>query len=87
MGSYRGISLLSVVGKVYSEIPVDRVHKVAEGLINDEQGEFRAGKGFVDQIFTLKQIDEKAQEKKCRVYVGFMDLEKACDTVNREALW
>ena len=25
--------------------------------------------------------------KKCRVYVGFMDLEKAYDRVNREALW
>ena len=34
------------------------------GLIDDEQGDFR----FVDEIFTLKQIGEKAQEKKCRVY-------------------
>ena len=41
----------------------------------------------VDQIFTLKQIGKKAQEKKRRVYVGFMDLEKAYDSVNREALW
>ena len=29
----------------------------------------------------------KTREKKCRVYVGFMDLEKLYDTVNREALW
>ena len=41
----------------------------------------------VDQIFTLKQIVEKAQEKKWRVYVGFMDLKKAYDWVNWEALW
>ena len=27
--------------------------------------------GCVDQIFILKQICEKAQEKKWRVYVGF----------------
>ena len=38
-------------------------------------------------IFTLKQEGEKAQEKKHRVYVGFMDLEKAYDRFNREALW
>ena len=25
--------------------------------------------------------------KKCRVYVGFMDLEKAYDSVNRETIW
>ena len=43
--------------------------------------------GCVDQIFTLKQIGEKAREKKRRVHVSFVDLEKACDKVNREALW
>ena len=56
-------------------------------LIDDEQVSFRAGSGCVDQIFTLKQIGEKAREKKRRVYVGFIDLEKAFDRVNREALW
>ena len=56
---YSGISLVSVVGKIYryAGILVDRVHKVTEGLIDDEQGGFRAG--CVDQIFTLKQIGEK----------------------------
>ena len=43
------------------------------GLIDDEQRDFRAGRGCVDQIFTL--------------YVGFVDLEKAYDGVNKEALW
>ena len=56
-------------------------------LIDDEQGGFRAGKGGVDRIFTLKQIGEKTREKKSRAYVGFIDLEKAYDRVNREALW
>ena len=37
-------------------------------------------------MFTLKQICEKAREKKCRVYVGFIDLEKGCNRVNEEAL-
>ena len=33
------------------------------GSIDGEQGGFRAGRGGIDQIFTLKQIGEKAQEK------------------------
>ena len=33
-----GISLLSVMGKIYAGILVDKVHKVTEGLIDDEQG-------------------------------------------------
>ena len=45
------------------------------GLIDDEQGGLRAGRGCVDQIFTLKQIVEKARKKKCRVNVSFIDLE------------
>ena len=41
----RAISMLSMVGKIYAEILVDRVHRVTEGLIDDEQGAFRAGRG------------------------------------------
>ena len=37
-------------------------------------------------MFTRKQIGEKAQEKICRVYVGFIDLEKEYDRVNRKTL-
>ena len=52
-----------MVGKIYVGILVDRVHKMTEGLIDDEQGVVRAGRGCVGQNFTLKQIGEKAQEK------------------------
>ena len=55
-------------------------------MIDDEQGGFRAGRGFVDQIFTLMHIGEKAREKKCSVYMGFIDLDKAYNRVNRETL-
>ena len=45
-------------GKIYVGILVDRVLKVTEGLINDEEGGFRAGRGCVDQIFTLKHLEK-----------------------------
>ena len=57
--NYRDTRLLSVVEKIYARI---LVRKTTEGLIDDEQGGFRAGKGCVDQIFTPKQIGEKARE-------------------------
>ena len=62
--NYRGISLLSMVGKIYTGNLVDRVRTATGALIDDEQGGFRAGRGYVDQIFTLKQIGEKARKKK-----------------------
>ena len=43
--NYRGISLLSVVGKINEGIVVDRVCRVTGGLIDDEQGAFREGRG------------------------------------------
>ena len=51
------------------------------------KGNLEEGGGLVDQIFTLKQIGEKVREKKYRVYMGFIVLENAYDSVNREALW
>ena len=38
------------------------VRRVTEGLMDDEQEDFRVGKGDAYQFFTLKQISEKAQE-------------------------
>ena len=56
-------------------------------MIDDEQGVFKARRVCVDQILTLKQTGEKAQKKKCRVYEGFIDLEKEYNRINSEALW
>ena len=56
-------------------ILVDRVRRVTRGLIDDEQEGFREGMGCVDQIITLKQIGEEAQEKKCSV-CGFYRFRK-----------
>ena len=69
--------MLSVGGKIHAGILVDRVRRVTEGLIDDEQGGFRAERGCVDKI-TLKQIEKNVE------YVGFMDLEKPSDRVNKE---
>ena len=63
-------------GKIYARILLDRVRRVIRGLIDDEQGGFRAGRGCVNQNLTLKQIGEKAREKKRRVYVSFINFER-----------
>ena len=60
---YRGVSLLKVFRKIYAGIFADIAHRVTEGLIDDEQGGFRAWRGCVHQIFTIRQIGEKAYEK------------------------
>ena len=41
--NYRGIYLLSVVGKIYAGILVDRFHRVTGVLTDNEKEGFRAG--------------------------------------------
>jgi len=40
-GNYRGISLLSVVGKVYGSVLIEKVKRITEEKIGEEQGGFR----------------------------------------------
>lgn len=83
----RGISLLSVVGKVYGRVLINRIKDKTENAILEVQGGFRRGRGCMNQIFTVRQICEKYLAKGKEVYVAFMDLEKAYDRVDREAMW
>ncbi len=84
---FRGISLLSVVGKAYGKVLIKRVREGTEGVICDEQGGFRRGRGCMDQIFALRQVCKKYLAKGKEVFWAFMDLEKARDRIDREGLW
>ena len=71
--NYREISLMSVVGKVFSRVLNDRVKDMTEGSVMEEQGGFRSGRGCVDQVFAVKLVIEKMTEK---MFTAFIDLEK-----------
>ena len=60
----RGISLLSVPGKVYGRILIERVIENSERQIGEGQSGFRKGRSCADQIFVLRQICEKIKEEK-----------------------
>ena len=83
----RGISLLSVVGKLYGRILIGRIRDCTERVLGEEQCGFRRGRGCTDQIFTVRQLCEKFLAKGREVYWAFMDLEKAYDRIDRVALW
>ena len=50
-----------------------------------EQGSLKSVRGFLEQIFVLKQLVKK--RKRTELYVGFMDLGSAHDKVCREEPW
>ena len=85
-GHYRGISLLSIAGKIFAHIVLNSLIAVSEANLPEAQCGFRPGHSTVDMIFTVRQVQEKCLEQNLDLYSVFIDLTKAFDTVNREAL-
>ena len=51
--NYWGVTLLSVLGKVYATVLDKRIR--AEDRVLEEQGAFRRKRSCIDQIFTVRQ--------------------------------
>ena len=86
--NYRGISLLSVAGKILARVIITRINQhITDSVYSESQCGFRKGRGTVDMIFCLRQIQEKSREHHTPLYMAFIDLTKAFDTVSRPALW
>jgi len=86
--NHRGISLLSAAGKVMARIVLNRITQhLLDDVVSESQCGFRSNRGTIDMVFTLRQIQEKCREQNQNLYIMFVDLTKAFDTVSREGLW
>ena len=88
--NHRGISLLSIAGKILARVLLNRLNEHLErpGLLPESQCGFRKNRGTIDMIFTARwQLQEKCQEQNVDLYMIFVDLTKAFDTVSLEGLW
>ena len=84
---YRGISLLSHVGKMYAKVLEQRARYKVEPFLRQAQMGFRKGRGCTDAIFALRQLSEKVIEHDRELNIVFVDQEKEFDRVNRDKLW
>ena len=80
-GNYHTIKLLEHGMKVVERVYEKRLRKMVE--IREEQYGFVAGKGTIDVIFILRQLQEKYLANDEELYLVFVDLEKVFDRVPR----
>jgi len=86
--NYRGISISSCLGKVFTIILKNRLAKFLESnkLLSNCQIGFSSGKRTTDHIFVLKTLLDISKSKKKPLFMCFIDLKSAFDTVWRDGL-
>ena len=86
-GKYRGIAVLSIAGKIFARVLLNRLLPLTEEMLPETQCGFRPYRGNTDMIFVARQIQDKCREQNQEVFMAFIDLAKAFDSINRETLW
>ena len=87
--NYRGITLINIIEKVYSQILLNRLTKWVDNKnsISAIQFGFQKGKSTVDCIFILNAIISKTLSEKKKLYCAFIDFEKCFDKIDRSLLF
>ena len=87
--NYRGVTLLSVLGKLFSSVLNNRLSDWAERyfILIEAQAGFRSQMSTVDNIFVLHSLITHALNQGKRLYRVFIDFTKAFDYVVRDNLW
>ena len=79
-GSYGGISLLSIEGRVFATILLKRLSThITPEVVPEIQCGFRGNRSTVDMIFCLRQLQKRCIEQDPPLYMW--------DTVGRAGLW
>ena len=62
-------------------------HSEKHGLMPETQAGFRAGRSTLDMVFVLRMAQEIVRAKDHPLFVVFVDLVTAYDSVVRDGLW
>ena len=85
--NYRGITLLSIPGRIFNRILLERMRNAVDNNLRDNQAGFRPNRSCTDQIATLRIIVEQSLEWSSPLYINFVDYRKAFDSLHRNSLW
>ena len=84
-GNYSGLKLLEHVMKILERVLESLIRSQVE--INYMQFGFMPGRSTTDEIYILRQMQEKHLIWKTKIYLAFVDLEKAFSRVPPSVFW
>ena len=86
---YRGITVLSCFGKLFTAVINKRLTKYldAHRILGEEQAGFRQNYSTVDHIYVLKCIIDIYTQKNKKIFLLFVDNSTAFDKIKRTLLW
>jgi sorting nexin-29 len=84
---YRVISIICTGYKILTTVINNRLKRYTEYIIGEYQEGFRSGKSTTDQIFTVKNILEKAWEHNVEIHQIFVDFQREYDSIRRDKLY
>uniref|UniRef100_A0A670IVF8 Reverse transcriptase domain-containing protein n=1 Tax=Podarcis muralis TaxID=64176 RepID=A0A670IVF8_PODMU len=88
--NYRPISLLPCISKIYAKSLLIKLEEwmLTKGLPGKEQAGFKAGSSTLDQCLVLSHlVDKYVMRNRRKLFVAFVDLKSAFDSVDRNKLW
>ena len=87
--NYRGISLVAHAGKALLKIVATRLSTYcgARNLLPEEQCGFRPHRSTTDMMFAVRTPQELGRKARVPLFLCFIDLQKAYDSVDRTLLW
>ena len=87
MNNWRRIMLLDAASKILSMIINSRLQRLLKEIGFEEQNGFSSGRVCADGSFCIRQALKKRRAHGQELWVLFVDLVKAFDSVPRDVLW
>ena len=89
VNNYRGITLLSCMGKLFTTLLNERLADFCEEneIIKEIQAGFRQGYSTVDHVFVIKSLIDLFLHRRKKLFCLYIDYRKAFDLVWRDGLW
>ena len=84
--NYRGIFLLDTIGKIYASMVCSRLNVHIEKGISATQHGFRKGMSTEQAVLGIRRLIQMAIDQKSQIYLVFVDLRKAFDSLPRNAI-